>query len=894
MEAARNDKPVIPGASLFLDSSGAGGGIPPTVNVPPPGDDARTASTIDGGVVGPPRDVKVIAGRYEVVKSLGEGGMGAVFRVFDRQLKRHAALKMILPEKRDARRETRFVHEARAMAKLQHPGCVSVYDVGTTAEGAPYMVMELVAGEPLNDVIARGEMTPGKAALVMHQIAGALECVHGFALVHRDIKPANIIFGPAGAKLADFGIAHDEEAETRITARGALIGTLGYMPLEQTGRDGDTVDARSDIYAFGATLYECLVGRTPFVGTRGEVLVAMLEQDPVAPRLVAQDIAPDLERICLRCLAREKEGRYQSARDLREDLGLFLEGEPIRERRLSLGEKVVRAVRRNRKAVVTVAATVGVLVAVGVGVWVGGEVKARLAVRALIAAGDKAFAEGEFGKAEATFGEAARVEGPYAAEAREKGVRARAWGFVKESEAPLAGFVAAMKEAEAAEQRVRELGTQTDVVIPFAESKEKAELAALEASGRAARRRARTALGETETALRLGLAAFRDPAIASRFLAAEETFYDHLAEREPDEAEAVAARADGIARDYGCRSPLPEGVLAIGNPPRGGRLHLYRYEYDPKLGVERPFVFSIRESRATVAGAATPQDYYPLLETAENDLGPTPRPIALPSGNYLVLFRNERSEEARFPLEIRRKARVSLNMKVASRGDIGLDSDDFVFIPEGEARMGQSLNDRERCNEFFLQRRKVTQGDWREFWEANGSKDDLLPTTVLRAVAVERLTSVPNRAIRGVSYNQALLYCQWYGRTHLGALSPSWEVGPPTRAEFYRATRGSLRRVFPWGDIFDPTFCGCGLWGKRVPAVMSFPQDCSVFGIYDLAGLVREWVSNLDPNGDAWSVGGSVFDSESTCRAALSSDFTVLSSEKGAEFVGLRLAIRRR
>ncbi len=193
-----------PGGSLFIESTPRPEAIPPTAPVPGPGGGV-TRSAEDAGASGPAGpSLGVVAGRYELEAVLGQGGMGAVYRCFDRQLKRTAALKMIRADKLEerehrARREARFLHEARSMARLQHPGCVQIYDVGVNADGAPFLVMELVEGESLWDVIQNEELSPGRAALLLHQVAGALHAAHELGIVHRDVKPHNIIVSDKGA-----------------------------------------------------------------------------------------------------------------------------------------------------------------------------------------------------------------------------------------------------------------------------------------------------------------------------------------------------------------------------------------------------------------------------------------------------------------------------------------------------------------------------------------------------------------------------------------------------------------------------------------------------------------------------------------------------------------------
>ncbi|RMG13265.1 MAG: serine/threonine protein kinase, partial [Planctomycetota bacterium] len=201
---------------------------------------------------------------------LGSGGMGTVYEGYDRVLQRRVAVKVVRPDKlgsaAHARYLARFEREARAMARVRHPSCVAIFDVGRGPEGEPYLVMELVEGESLAARLAReGPQDPRRVARWGKALAEGLAACHEAEVVHRDVKPANVLLDAHGLPhLTDFGIALDREALTKLTASMAALGTLGYLPPEQAG--GREVDARADVYALGATLYEALTGRLPFEG----------------------------------------------------------------------------------------------------------------------------------------------------------------------------------------------------------------------------------------------------------------------------------------------------------------------------------------------------------------------------------------------------------------------------------------------------------------------------------------------------------------------------------------------------------------------------------------------------------------------------------------------------
>jgi Tol biopolymer transport system component/predicted Ser/Thr protein kinase len=274
-------------------------------------------------------------GRYEVQSLLGAGGMGEVYIARDTVLGRLVALK-VLPSDCDPQRVARFVREAQASSALNHPAIVSVHDAGS-ADGIRFLAMELIDGESLSEWL-RSRRNVRRGIEYLAQVADALASAHAAGIIHRDLKPANIMIGRDGyAKIVDFGIAKltergtdsDADAATDLkTASGSITGTTAYMSPEQA--DGRDVDFRSDIFSFGTVLYELLTGGNPFAGsTRIDTLHNIARLDPsLDPIPIA------LRRIVRRCLAREKEDRYESARDIGHDLrDALTEPEPVAPRR---------------------------------------------------------------------------------------------------------------------------------------------------------------------------------------------------------------------------------------------------------------------------------------------------------------------------------------------------------------------------------------------------------------------------------------------------------------------------------------------------------------------------------------------------------------------------------
>ncbi len=275
-------------------------------------------------------------GPYEILAPLGAGGMGEVYRARDNRLGREVALK-VLPEavSRDPERLVRFDREARALAALKHPNILDIHDVGSQDETA-YIVAELLEGETLRNHLGRRRLRSRDAVGYAVQIARGLAAAYEKGIVHRDLKPANLLVTKDGTvKILDFGLAKvvrpqpppDRSAETATaepdTADGAVLGTVDYMSPEQVR--GQAVDHRSDIFSFGTVLYEMLTGERPFRGDSvADTASAILKEDP--PQLSGKhpDVPSGLERIVLRCLEKEPENRFQSARDLVFDLEAVL------------------------------------------------------------------------------------------------------------------------------------------------------------------------------------------------------------------------------------------------------------------------------------------------------------------------------------------------------------------------------------------------------------------------------------------------------------------------------------------------------------------------------------------------------------------------------------------
>ena len=268
-------------------------------------------------------------GPYEIQSAIGAGGMGEVYQARDTRLDRTVAIKILPAElSADPDRRTRFEREARTIASLNHPHICTLHDVGEH-EGSTFLVMELLEGEPLRARLSRSRAAVPAIVDTAIQLADALESAHAKGIVHRDIKPENIFITTRGAaKLLDFGIAKlaaeptamtEAVTVTRVGTGPLVLGTMAYMSPEQAR--GEPLDARSDLFSLGAVLYEMATGTPPFRGaTSGAVLGEILTKAPTSPVRLNPDVPPDLERIVNKLLEKDRELRYQSARDLHVDL----------------------------------------------------------------------------------------------------------------------------------------------------------------------------------------------------------------------------------------------------------------------------------------------------------------------------------------------------------------------------------------------------------------------------------------------------------------------------------------------------------------------------------------------------------------------------------------------
>jgi WD40 repeat protein len=288
-------------------------------------------------------------GPYRIEQVLSHGGMGIIYKALDTRLKRTVALKMVLSgSQADQATLARFRAEAEAVARLQHPNIVQIFEVGEH-EGQPYLALEFVNGKNLQQVIATKPFTPQEAAALVATLARAVEFAHHRGIIHRDIKPGNILISAQGVpKITDFGLAKFKGSEETHSRPGEVIGTPNYMAPEQADGDPNRVGPVSDVYSLGAVLYELLTGQPPFHGASPmETLLRLRINNPIPPRYFKPRLALDLEKICLKCLEKERHERYHSAERLADELQRFLDGRPIEARKTGPIERLWKWTRRH-------------------------------------------------------------------------------------------------------------------------------------------------------------------------------------------------------------------------------------------------------------------------------------------------------------------------------------------------------------------------------------------------------------------------------------------------------------------------------------------------------------------------------------------------------------------
>ena len=315
------------------------------------------------------KDPKNLLNQYILVAQIGKGGMGTVWKAFDRSLLRWVAIKFLTTSDGNEEGVLRFKREAQLAGGLRHPNIAPIYEVGE-ARGQHFIAMEFIDGASM----ANAQLPMKELCDIFIKVAQGIEAAHKKGVIHRDLKPQNIMLTSDNwPYVMDFGLAKALRGDSSLSVTGAVMGTPAYMPPEQAQGKLELIDHQSDVYSLGATMYAILSRKTPFQAeTAMDILMKVCNEEPVPPRKHNAEIPPDVETIILKAMQKKKEDRYASSQALADDLKRFISNEEIEATRPGFMTHVLRRAKRNKSAVVALVVVVVALGVVGAVVMKGG------------------------------------------------------------------------------------------------------------------------------------------------------------------------------------------------------------------------------------------------------------------------------------------------------------------------------------------------------------------------------------------------------------------------------------------------------------------------------------------------------------------------------------------
>ncbi|MHC5079964.1 MAG: protein kinase domain-containing protein [Planctomycetota bacterium] len=887
--------------------------------IPPEGEFADGGTTVDeipddAGV--PPLQRAVLReaepDRYVFKEELGRGGLGTVIEALDTDFGRNVAVKLMIHGQPSAAIE-RFLLEGRAAGRLMHPNIVPIHEIGVLKQEVgeiPFFTMGKIVGRNLEEILhdiksgdeeTRKKLIRPRLLRVFQEVCNAIAYAHDHGVIHRDLKPANVMVGEYGEVfVVDWGVAKVKDAKDisragtaqategkpadtpHLTVDGQILGTPAYMPPEQARGRIAEIDERSDIYSLGAILYEILTLRPPFEGaTVLQVISSVLTEDmaPPSARVSAirdagpsapgseslppplEDVPPELDNIVLRAMSKEKTNRYATARELSDDVQLYLEGEKERER----NHRHALAKVERGKALVE-------------------EMENR---RADLKEAEKALEEA--GKEIKTYQPAEEKEKYWSLEDRVKRLRREivdAFTEAGNTFQEALGFERRNPQARSAladlywDQylRAEESGDEVEIlhyekmVRQYNDGQYDARLKGDGTLTVSARRYPCRCLTQGRTVAPDELELMGYHFFSGRSLRGE-VFAKGLPELEPEEP--VHLKVHGSK----CMKETLDGV----------EVWLFRYEERNRilLPVFPSGVKTAGALQQAVPGAVLDRVFdegSPFRPGEGLHLGRTPvTKFDIPMGSYLLILHKEGFHPVRYPITIDRLAHEEVNVTFFQDGEI---PEGFVQVPAGKFIYQGDLSDplagpreTKEINDFFVYRFPVTCSAYREFlndlseedpeeaarrapreseeaghyWPADESGKFVIPTERWLAQAPEALRKQPRRLaeteldweerwpVYGISWEDAVAYCAWFTRKKgILATLPHEEMRE-------KAARGTDGRLFTFGNHFDHrkvNVMGTHMGGSRPCSVNSFPTDESPYGARGMGGNSTEWCIN--------------------------------------------------
>lgn len=854
--------------------------------------------------------------QFRIIREIGRGGMGTVYLAQETATGRQVAIKTLSSGVlTDARAVRRFQREVRSLGKLEHPNIVRIYSVGEWI-GQPYYAMEYIGGVSLarfidhtragpdldswESVLTDGEQQGARSVLdretiiaaapedesaepsaapaeeakvdggddakrprdrryynaiagLIRDAAEAIDYAHRQGVIHRDIKPSNLLLDQDGSvRVTDFGLAIQTEDVT-LTQTGAVVGTPRYMSPEQLLARRVRIDARTDVYSLGATLYELLTLTPAFsADTRAQLLLSIAVQDPKNPHRLNPHAPRDLAVIALKAMEKNPDHRYHSAQLMADDLARYLNDEPILAIPPSLPTKVSKFVRRHKVLSATVAVA-AVCLAVGVAsAWQVQAQRRRTEAQNMVRRAEEAEKEGRVDVALDLFrgalaldkqntliaAELARIKAAgralRQAEERKRREQAAAQEIGK-AKASAEDYRAAVRAAQDLRPQIEQTGRDLQGIYPI---KERAAPAALEDKLHnleeglvKAERDAAVSFSEAAGRLHEALSLSPENKQARALLA--KLYYEALLDAEVRRNRRDIQVYEKLASAYDggelAESLKGDGEVRVTTSPPGASVTVFRYVDDGKR----------------------------LISQRERTLGRTPlEPTRIGMGSYLFMLEKDEFRPVRYPVLVTRQAKVSINVPIYTDKEIG---EGMVYVPAGLCVLGADPLARDplptgvkHLPGFFIGEKEVTCEQYLRFLNSGAEihaycvplakarypskklwpRNDSGPFEIPKGIPADF-------PVFGICLQGARAYCNWLAQT------TGRPFRLPTAAEWEKAARGADGRFFPWGNRPMRGYANMLYPGsdvrKMMPArVGSYPLDVSPYGVCDMAGNASE------------------------------------------------------